>query len=573
MQEKPSLQDEYIRFLIASIETRKEIELAADQVNIYSQKNQQIKSQIFHMQQELEELENEVRIKKRHSESTNNYSTIASSLCGDLRAIQSVEQSLSLKKLSSKDLEIESSPILYETEELEEIEFKMFSHFLIIGANPEKIESNVPLNPEILYTFPDKKKLPEDAVNSIKSLSFPLGLYAHGLKDNESITSQIFEVFYSSHFRDGNSFIFCLKPISHENEYDFQDMVNYEKSLLYCCCVVFDDLSSNTFFNTHFIVPKCYCLISYFPCFELHFEILYRLLALRRTKIVVNEDFLAEAPYMDAEKFFQGEEIGLIEFYYEYAADNSSKPTEVQIILQSVENIDYTFPVDYYFLDKSWLCPIIFSLLNLNDFYYTLCALLLEKSIVFVSKNLDALSSCVLGFQSFIMPLICQCEIIPIASISQLTSLKYNQKFLAGYPGELSLSLQSKLSSTIFIKLDESGNKTKLVLNANNKALFKSINLTYNVTEKIKEYYKLFAERIVYIPDDSQIEAGRRVIEEMQKFIRWVLDEIVGSTDTSKHYDIEEILSNIGENTSSCNHEFLGGVASTSAFRSYYHEL
>ncbi|OMJ79442.1 hypothetical protein SteCoe_20544 [Stentor coeruleus] len=573
MQEKSSLQDEYIRFLIASIEARKEIELAADQVNIYNQKNQQIKSQIFYMQQEIKELENEIRIKKRYSESTNNYSTIASSLCGDLRAIQSLEQSLSLKKLSSKDLELESSPIFYEPEEFEEIEFKMFSNFLIIGANSEKIEPNISLNPEILYSFPDKNKLPDDAINLIKSLSFPLGLYAHGLKVNESITSQIFEVFYSSHFRDGNSFIFCIKPTSHEKEYDFQDMVNYDKSLLYCCCVVFDDLSSNTFFNTHFIIPKCYCLISYFPCFELHFEILYRLLGLRRTKIVVNEDFLAEAPYMDAEKFFQGEEIGLIEFYYEYDAENSSKPTEVQIILQSVENIDYTFPMDFYFLDKSWLCPIVFSLLNLNDFYYILCALLLEKSIVFVSKNLDAISSCVLGFQSFVMPLLCQCEIIPVASLSQLTSLKYNQKLLAGYPGEFSSSLQSKLSSDVFVKLDECGNKTKLVLNANNKGLFKCINLTYNVIEKIKDYYKLFNERIVYIPDDLQIEAGRKIIEEIQKFIKWVIDEIVGLTDTSKHYDLDEILSNINENTSSCNHEFLGSVASTSAFRLYYHEL
>jgi hypothetical protein len=59
------------------------------------------------------------------------------------------------------------------------------------------------------------------------------------------------------------------------------------------------------------------------------------------------------------------------------------------------EPIDYTVPENLELIESEWLCPLLFSLLNLNDLYWLLMAAVQEKSIVFVSCSLAMVSSCV----------------------------------------------------------------------------------------------------------------------------------------------------------------------------------
>jgi hypothetical protein len=54
--------------------------------------------------------------------------------------------------------------------------------------------------------------------------------------------------------------------------------------------------------------------------------------------------------------------------------------------------------------DLLWHAPMFLSSLTADEFYKILCAILLEKSIIFVSDNLSLLSSAVLGMQCFLSP-------------------------------------------------------------------------------------------------------------------------------------------------------------------------
>ena len=54
--------------------------------------------------------------------------------------------------------------------------------------------------------------------------------------------------------------------------------------------------------------------------------------------------------------------------------------------------------------DHLWYCPALFSLFHIEDFFRILTAVMLERSLVFVSDNLTILSSAILGFKTLIKP-------------------------------------------------------------------------------------------------------------------------------------------------------------------------
>lgn len=76
-------------------------------------------------------------------------------------------------------------------------------------------------------------------------------------------------------------------------------------------------------------------------------------------------------------------------------------------INNNLGEIKYTFPPtieECMLIDHLWFCPIIFSLFHIEDFFRIFTAVLLERSLVFVSNNLTILSSTILGFKTLIKP-------------------------------------------------------------------------------------------------------------------------------------------------------------------------
>ena len=69
--------------------------------------------------------------------------------------------------------------------------------------------------------------------------------------------------------------------------------------------------------------------------------------------------------------------------------------------------IKYTFPSsieEFLVNDHLWFCPALFSLFHIEDFFKIFTAVLLERSLIFVSDNLTILSSAILGFKTLIKP-------------------------------------------------------------------------------------------------------------------------------------------------------------------------
>lgn len=74
----------------------------------------------------------------------------------------------------------------------------------------------------------------------------------------------------------------------------------------------------------------------------------------------------------------------------EYIEDPSTFYNSTKMVLDigPIGKIFYEIPpcVDHSFLDPSWFCPSLFSLLSIQDFIMLFNAILLEKSIIFVGK-------------------------------------------------------------------------------------------------------------------------------------------------------------------------------------------
>ena len=123
--------------------------------------------------------------------------------------------------------------------------------------------------------------------------------------------------------------------------------------------------------------------------------------------------------------------------------------------------IRYTFPNDLedcLLIENFWFCPTLFSLFYLEDFYRLLTAVLLERSLIFVSDNLTILSSVILGLKTLIQPFSWCYALIPVLPSALIDILDTPQPILVGitrndYNG-LQLSEEERENKT-WIQLDE----------------------------------------------------------------------------------------------------------------------
>jgi len=106
--------------------------------------------------------------------------------------------------------------------------------------------------------------------------------------------------------------------------------------------------------------------------------------------------------------------------YYSIKDDSSEFPYNKSISIEINNNygeVRFTFPGSYeecMMMDNYWFCPCLFSIFYIEDFYRILTAVLLERSLIFVSDNLTILSSVILGFKTLIKPFQWCYALIPV---------------------------------------------------------------------------------------------------------------------------------------------------------------
>lgn len=79
-----------------------------------------------------------------------------------------------------------------------------------------------------------------------------------------------------------------------------------------------------------------------------------------------------------------------------------------------------------------WLSPMFLSALSADTFLKILYAIMLEKSVIFVSDNLPLLSSATLGMQSFLHPFKWSYVQIPILPRSLVDMVEAPMPFIVG---------------------------------------------------------------------------------------------------------------------------------------------
>lgn len=181
-------------------------------------------------------------------------------------------------------------------------------------------------------------------------------------------------------------FVFTLKPLETQSSIQYSSL-----DVLYFCCIVIEDIAK---FDSHdWIVPKCYCLASYFPLFDLHFQFLSKLLYMTRIRRMEELGGLT-ASIQD----FSSPDLTLSEksFLESYRCKSEPLGGSTFLLLVSMQDpISLHFPSDFHSIESIWLCTPIFSILRFEDFFWLWNAVLLEKSIVVVSCNLALLTSVV----------------------------------------------------------------------------------------------------------------------------------------------------------------------------------
>jgi len=197
--------------------------------------------------------------------------------------------------------------------------------------------------------------------------------------------------------RNSHFFVFTLKAKDRVFTVSpHWDSPNKDQMQMYCVCLKYDDLVISE--ERQWAYQKCLCLVTFHACFELHFEVLTKLLALKRLnrmsviaeqKATMTLKSLNRALQPD---LLQPEEEHLLSQYYRLPLQAPGQ--SISIPLTTMESVVYAFP-EIGDMDVEWCCPPFFSSLRFQDLFWLVCAVLLEKSVVFTSSNTGLLTASV----------------------------------------------------------------------------------------------------------------------------------------------------------------------------------
>ncbi|XP_072987918.1 uncharacterized protein [Typha latifolia] len=140
------------------------------------------------------------------------------------------------------------------------------------------------LEPQILFKYPPGKRV-EMREGDLPAFCFPEGVKARLIEKTPSMSDLNEIVFGQEHLaRDDLSFVFCLKVSDNATLYGIclhvQEIVQRAPGILGAV----SPLTHSSYKPSRFLVsaPRCYCLLTRVPFFELHYEMLNSIIAQER---------------------------------------------------------------------------------------------------------------------------------------------------------------------------------------------------------------------------------------------------------------------------------------------------
>lgn len=129
--------------------------------------------------------------------------------------------------------------------------------------------------------------------------------------------------------------------------------------------------------------------------------------------------------------------VKILDEYKSYMDRQSGYPLglNISIRINNQGEINYNFPLtteECQMMEHNWYCPTLFSLFTPEEFFEVLTAVLLEKSVVFVTDNLTILTSTILGFKTLLKPFQWCYAMIPVLPAPLIDILDTPQPILVG---------------------------------------------------------------------------------------------------------------------------------------------
>jgi hypothetical protein len=360
----------------------------------------------------------------------------------------------------------------------------IYEHFVIMGLVPHSSDPE----PQVLYQYPENVPI---SIPKIAGFCFPHGITPTKVPRKDFTEDQLLKILFISNHEEHpeNHFVFLL--------------TTEDEQVVYGVCIVKDEIingatiekwdtrkeypsyaqlvnSSSEGSNLVFS-PRCYCLISRYPFFRLHFAVLNDILALEYTGDTTvdkasssssksnsssspNSSFLSPSSVRSPVKsnsqiisrsnsYNQNDLGAMVEENFEKEGDfngniarwvlakyhklkvgNAAGTTVFRSVLD-LPPITFKRPC----LDEpdiEMLCeyalPLIFQQLSKDNLFAVLSCILCERKVLIYAPNLRILSSVVLGWAALIRPFVYQSVLIPILPESLFTMISAPVPFLVG---------------------------------------------------------------------------------------------------------------------------------------------
>ncbi|CAI2379235.1 unnamed protein product [Moneuplotes crassus] len=307
---------------------------------------------------------------------------------------------------------------------------KFMAEFYIVGVDEMTLMS---LNsryeivrPCLLYNYPNSEEHSERH-KIIKDFCFPVGIEVERVDLSiPDLEVKISDVLYNRKIYLYDTFIFTL------NGNDYNKGIIYEDEYLYCLTIVVKELRSTNVKQNDltgqvmeqlFITKKAYCTMIRNTHFELHYKFLSALLKIQKheqasMKVPISKQRLLNLHILpeykdlvcDIEAMICMPNISdvcketLREFYQ---LDPKDFKLDVPLTLEipyKVCQFDYHIPESTEYTDIHWYGPFFLSWIEFKDFYNLFKAILLERSVIFISENHGLVTSMVNAFRILLKP-------------------------------------------------------------------------------------------------------------------------------------------------------------------------
>ncbi|KAL4445663.1 hypothetical protein ABPG74_006214 [Tetrahymena malaccensis] len=443
---------------------------------------------------------------------------------------------------------------------------KLLENFIVISANSEKTrqlsKQNVfNVDQEIIFRATEPKSdMDNEQLKCIQKFCFPQGVEVNRHK-REKFSSEI-EKMIDTHKRlqSNEYFVFPIKSAesfakktSNQSQDGIDEILNPNK-FVYCVCVIDKDFidpistqqrmfkSENNNQDHHYYqVKSIYCIITKYPFFNFFFDLILQFI--NKMKINKKNHIIEQQQKNLLPSALDYQQIDLSSFKKHI---NQEALKVIQQCIKGEIGIDFNTVQKFsigtellsltvpnrescYHLEADWGVMQTLTIMNNYEFLYILFSMLLEESLVFLSKNPSTLSQAMMMFMSALKPFKWPHPFVMFLSNDLMHMFDSPFPLVIGVNKSYDYIKENKLYKThphcIFVNLDEFGISEK------KESIYQS-NIYTQLAQQIKGDYdeikKLFAKKDAYNDYSQQLfQISNTIYYKIRKSLNDFLNKIL----------------------------------------------